>query len=125
DVLEYLREMFGVAGDDVFGTGGIGAFQETVSGSSFLISSMLRVGWTNSAVSRISAREASMCVGSNFKRGRWSTSSYSASTAAETNIRIFLSIAKLKMAADGPSSTRLAETTTLVSMTTRIIAWAA
>jgi hypothetical protein len=42
--------------------------------------------------------------------------------AVETNIGILLLIAKLKMAAEGPSLTRLAETTTLVSMITRIVA---
>jgi hypothetical protein len=52
--------MFGVAGDDVLRAGGIGAFQETIIGFVLLISSMLRVGWTSSAASRITARDASI-----------------------------------------------------------------
>src|ERR1039457_4292257 len=42
-------------------------------------------------------------------------------TGGGTNIKIALLFAKSKMAAEGPSSTRLADTTTLVSSTALII----
>src|SRR5437870_1609598 len=57
----------------------------------------------------------------SFSRGRLITLSYSASTAEETHIRMFLWTANFKMAAERPSSTRLADTTTLVSITTLLV----
>jgi hypothetical protein len=119
DVLEALGKVLGIAGDDEVGTRRYSAFQETVVQFVLGFGQAAR-GPDQRLVLRMTARELAMRDGLSWRRGRRSTASYSARTAGEMNIRISLLAAKSKIAADGPWSPRLADTTTLVSITTFI-----
>jgi hypothetical protein len=120
--LVILAEVLSVAGDQIVGLRSLGAFIESVIG--FVSGNLEDVSGQN-LHARVTDDGQGICDSFRIELEARPTgaSSYSAKIAGETNLRIFLLAAKSRMAAEGPSSIRLADTTTLVSITTLIICW--
>src|ERR1035438_364148 len=123
DTFKTLGEVSGVAGDDVVGAGGDGTFQETV------ISLVRRCGQAAGGFDQ-AADVADDGQGTGHgSRGETEVGAAQhgfvfCRMAGETNIRMVLLAARSKTAAGRPSSLKLADTTTLVSITT-FICWGA